>query len=479
MRRALLGATALACVIGTARADDDDRPHGATSLPQSRSPEVNAKRAIGDDEAEGPTILEGIPALNGLDDARDKLRDTYGIYLHGVYLGDPYANLAGGLKRGVTYSGRLDVELDVDAGKVAGIKGGTLHANMFGIHGSDISKGFVGNFLSINDIAALPTARLYELWYEQRFGDAVSIRAGQIGIDVEFLTSNYAANFINATFGWPGLPSVDLPQGGPAYPLATPAVRVKVEPLPGLAVLAAVFDGLPAGPGESDPQQRDRHGTNFRVTDPPLFFLEAQYRYNQGEAARGLPGTLKLGAFLHEGQFDDERFGSDGLPLADGGEVVRSHKSNGGAYAILDQQVYRLPGDDAEKGVGVFVRAIGAPADRNLVDLYVDAGFSALGLVPGRPDDFFGIAGAFARISPAARAADADSNAASGRNAPLRNFEAIIELSYSARIVPGIAVQPTFQYVFHPGGGIADPAGNGLQPLRDAKVFGISTSVRF
>ena len=128
--------------------------------------------------------------------------------------------------------------------------------------------------------------------------------------------------------------------------------------------------------------------------------------------------------------------------------MVRSHKSNGGAYAILDQQVYRLPGDDAEKGVGVFVRAIGAPADRNLVDLYVDAGFSALGLVPGRPDDFFGIAGAFARISPAARAADADSNAASGRNAPLRNFEAIIELSYSARIVPGIAVQPTFQYVF-------------------------------
>ena len=248
-----------------------------------------AQRGIGDDEAEGPTILEGIPALNGLDDARDKLRDTYGIYLHGVYLGDPYANLAGGLKRGVTYSGRLDVELDVDAGKVAGIKGGTLHANMFGIHGSDISKGFVGNFLSINDIAALPTARLYELWYEQRFGDAVSIRAGQIGIDVEFLTSNYAANFINATFGWPGLPSVDLPQGGPAYPLATPAVRVKVEPLPGLAVLAAVFDGLPAGPGESDPQQRDRHGTNFRVTDPPLFFLEAQYRYNQARPRAASP----------------------------------------------------------------------------------------------------------------------------------------------------------------------------------------------
>ena len=478
-RRVPWGALALVCVVTSARADDDDHPRGATSLPQSRSPEVNAKRAIGDDEAEGASILEGIPALNGLDDARDRLRDAYGVYLHGVYLGDPYGNLGGGLKRGVTYSGRLDVQLDVDAAKTAGIKGGTLHANMFGIHGSDLSKGFVGNFLSINDIAALPTARLYELWYEQRFGDTVSVRAGQIGIDVEFMTSNYAANFINATFGWPGLPSVDLPQGGPAYPLATPAVRVKIEPLSGLAVLAALFDGLPAGPGAGDPQQRDRHGTNFRVSDPPLMFVEAQYRYNQGEGARGLPGTLKLGAFLHEGRFDDERFGANGLPLADGVGVARSHHGNGGGYAILDQQVYRLPGEDAEKGVGVFVRAMGAPPDRNLVDLYVDAGFSALGLIPQRPADVFGIAGAFAHISPAARGADADSDATLGRSASLRNFEAVIELTYSAQIIPGISVQPTFQYVFHPGGGIVDPAGNGLRSIHDAKVFGISTSVRF
>ena len=476
VRIVVLAALTLASWAQTAHADDDDRPK-ANSLPQSRSPEVNAKRAIGDDETEGPTIIEGITALNPIDAMRDTLRDTYGVYLHGAYIGDPYGNLSGGLKRGTTYSGRLDVELDIDTAKVAGLTGGTLHANMFQISGSDLSKNFVGNILSINDIAARPTTRLYELWYEQKFGDALSIRAGQIGIDVEFLTSDYAASFVNATFGWPGLPSVDLPQGGPAYPLATPAVRVKYAPTKNLSVLGAVFDGEPAGPGEGDPQERDRYGLNFRVSDPPLFFLEAQYRYNQGPDARGLPGTLKLGAFAHEGRFDDERFGNDGLPFATGVGVPLTHRGNGGGYAVLDQQIYRIPGDDPEKGIGLFARAIGAPADRNLVDLYLDAGLSTLGLIPGRPADFFGIAAAFARISPAARAADAETDAATGIAAPLRSFEAVIELSYSAQVVPGLNLQPTFEYVVHPGGGIVDPGTT--TTIRNAAVFGVTTTVRF
>jgi len=459
-------------------ADNDDQPAGSTQKPQFRSPEVNAKRAIGDDEVEGPTIFEGIPALNPIDDARDRLRDRYGIYLHGEYIGDPYGDLAGGVRRGSTYSGRLDVQLDVNAEKVLGLKGGTLHANMFQIHGTDLSTSHVGNFLSIDDIGGLPSTRLYELWYEQKFGDKLSVRAGQLGIDVEFLTSDYAANFINATFGWPGLPSVDLPDGGPAYPLATPAVRVKYIASDHLAILAAVFDGDPAGRCAGEPQTCDRSGLNFRLRDPPLVIVEAQYRYNQGNAGAGLPGTVKLGGFAHFGAFADER--TAGLLATNGLEASPlTHTPDVGFYGILDQQIYRLPGDEPEKGIGVFARAIGAPADRNLVDLYLDAGMSAIGLVPGRPDDLFGIAGAFARISPEAAAADAALDAASGLARPIRNFEAVIELTYQARIIPGVSLQPTAQYIVHPGGTIANPLGDGTQPIRNAAVFGTTLTVRF
>lgn len=473
---ACLALAMLGALSAAAHADSDDGPAPVTQKPQLRSPQENAARAIGLDEVEGPTIFEGIKALNPIDAARDDLRDIQGLYLHGVYLGDPYGNLGGGLKRGTTFSGRLDLELDVDTAKAAGLAGGTIHANMFQIEGHDLSAHDVGNFLSINDIAALPTSRLYELWYEQKFGDKVAVRVGQQGIDVEFLTSNYAANFINATFGWPGLPTLDLPDGGPAYPLATPAVRVKIDPTANLSILAAVFDGVPGGPCAGDPQVCDQAGLNFRVSDPPLVFLEGQYRINQGTHAEGwgpldLPGTVKLGAFAHFGSFEDQGYAGTGVPPA--------HSPDGGFYGILDQQIYRLPGDDLEKGIGIFFRAIGAPSDRNLVDLYLDAGLSALGLVPGRPNDVFGVATAFAKISAAASVADADTNALTGLAAPVRSFEAVVEVTYQAEVIPGLAIQPTFQYVVHPGGNIADPYGNGLQAIPDAKVFGATTTVRF
>lgn len=469
-----------ACLAGgPARADSDDGP-AATQKPQSRPAAVNAARAVGNDEVEGPSIFEGVPALNPIDAARDVLRDRYGVYLHGQYLADPYADVAGGMRRGGAFAGRLDVELDIDAEKVAGLAATTVHANMFQIVGADISKSFVGNLLSSNDIAALPTTRLYELWVEHRFSSTLAVRAGQQGIDVEFLTSDYAANFIDATFGWPGLPSLDLPQGGPAYPLATPAVRVKLDPVPGLTILAAAFDGLPAGPGPGDPQARDRYGTNFRVTDPPLLFLEGQYRFNRGEGA-GLPGTFKLGAFAHLGSFDDQYLAMSGVPLAvaGAGALPLQHSPDAGAYAILDKQVYRLPGGDDEQGVGVFARIIGAPGDRNPIDLYADAGVFAFGLLPGRPGDGFGLAAAFAKVSGAARAADIEADLASGVTAPVRDYEAVIEATYDAVVLPGLMVQPTVQYIVHPGGNVADPLGDGLTPIPNALVLGVTTTVRF
>lgn len=476
-------ASGLALVAPALGRDDDDTPpaSGQNQKPQLRSPQVNAARAIGDDELEGPSIFEGVPALNPIDAARDRLRAA-GVSLYGVYLGDPYGVMAGGLRRGATYSGRLDVEADFDVTKLTGIPGGaTLHANMFQIHGEDLSMSRIGNILSINDIGALPSTRLYEAWIEQRFGDRLSIRAGQQGIDVEFLTSDYAANFVNASFGWPGLPTVDLPDGGPAYPLATPAARVRYVANDRLTLLAAVFDGDPAGPCAEDKQVCDPSGINFRLRDPPLVIAEAHYRYNRGETAVGLPGTLKLGAFGHFGRFDDQRFGSDGLPLAARGSdgLPVAHFRDGAVYGILDQQIYRVPGGENEKGIGLFARVIGAPTDRNLVDLYVDVGLSALGVLPSRPDDLFGVAAAFAKISSNAAASDQDRNAGTGIAAPIRDHEAVIELTYQARIVPGLAIQPDFQYIVHPGGHVPSAIGNGTSAVHDAVVFGTTVTLRF
>lgn len=472
-----LAAAALQLAAAPLMADDTTPWSPPAQKPQLQAATTNAKQAVGIDEIDGPTILEGIPALNGADTLRDTLRDRYGIYLHGSYLGDPYVNVSGGAKRGSTYSGRLDVEIDIDTAKTVGIPGGTLHANIFQIHGHDLSQYYVENFLSINDIGALPSTRLFELWYEQSFGKNVSIRAGQQGIDVEFLTSNYAGNFINATFGWPGLPSQDLADGGPAYPLAAPAVHVRVNAGKNLSVLAAVFDGQPAGPCPDDPQTCNRDGLNFRTSDPPLVILETQYRFNRDTSA-ALPGTLKIGAFQHFGTFPGQQFGADRSDNPHGGSSIPITLSPGsGLYAIIDQQVFRAPGDDPENGVGIFARIIGAPSGRSPIPLYADAGIWATGLVPARPDDMFGIAAAFAKISRAALRADQAAATPMQIVLPARGFEAAIEITYQVQIVPGLAVQPTFEYIVHPSGDIVGQAGR--PPQRNAAILGVTTSVRF
>ena len=71
-------------------------------------------------------------------------------------------------------------------------------------------------------------------------------------------------------------------------------------------MLAAVFNGDPAGPGTpGDEQLLDKYGVNFRLKDSPFVIAEAQFRTNHGKTDTGLASTLKLGAWTHFGKFDD------------------------------------------------------------------------------------------------------------------------------------------------------------------------------
>src|SRR5262249_32909926 len=157
----------------------------------------------------------------------------------------------------------------------------------------------------------------------------------------EFFFSDLSAMFLQSD--WPTIAASNLPSGGAAYPLSTPAVRLKFEPYHGATLLFAVFNGDPAGPGDGDEQLRNRYGLNFRVRHPPFLIGEAQIRRNHEKDSTGLASTVKFGGWGHVGLFDDQRFGIDGLSLANpasSGIPIR-HGGNFGLYAVLDQQLYR------------------------------------------------------------------------------------------------------------------------------------------
>ena len=301
----LLCTSALALVLsvataGSGLAQAPSQGEGAGGTPeQAGAPETSDKPSAQQTPPSIATSLGPLGDLWGLGPALEKRGITFSL----TYIGETLGNRTGGVKRGSIYEGRLDGQLDVDLEKLVGWSGATFHTNGYQIHGHGLSKFYLDNLMTASGIEALPSTRLYELWLEQKMlNDKVAVRVGQLAADTEFLVSQYATLFVNGTFGWPGGDTgVDLPSGGPAYPLATPAVRLKIAPTDEVSILAALFNGDPAGPARfftnPDPQRRNRNGLDFRTTDPAFLIGEAAWTYNQGKDAAGLPGTIKLGGW--------------------------------------------------------------------------------------------------------------------------------------------------------------------------------------
>lgn len=392
------------------------------------------------------------------------------------------ANLTGGVRRGARYDGRTTMSLSLDTEKAFGWWGGEFMISALQIHGRSITADNLHLLQTASGNEADRATRLRELWYRQSFFDGnLDLRIGQQSLDREFMISDFADLFLNASLGWPIVPSADLYAGGPAYPLSSLGIWMRTTPTKALTLLAGAFDDNPPGGAFNDDSQlrgAEASGTAFHLGTGALLIAELQYAARPA-AFSGLPGTYKLGAWFDTARFPDQRFDPTGLSLANPAStgIPRRHHGNFSLYAILDQTVWRAgPGDGPS--LGLFLRAMGAPADRNLVDFGLNAGFTVSAPLPHRPDDSFGIGYGLARISGRAAALDHDTRVFTGMPIPIRSAEQLVEVTYQAQITPWWQVQPDFQYVFAPGGGIPAPSNPG-QAVGDAAIIGLRTTINF
>ncbi|WP_292509195.1 carbohydrate porin [Methylobacterium sp.] len=398
-----------------------------------------------------------------------------GISYNALYTNEVLGNVSGGIRRGPIYAGKLEMALTADLGVLAGWTGWSLFANAFQLHdtGGLRDRSFQ-RLITVSNIEAYPATRLSELWLEKRWGDnRFGLRVGQLAADGEFFSSDTGKLFLSND--WPTIAGANLPGGGPAYPLATPGIRFRYDPDASFAALVAVFNG---DPGEQ--RFANRTGTNFRLNDPPLVMGEVQFRHHQSTDTSRLSGSVKLGFFRHFGRFDDFRFDIAGTPLAsrESSGISRRLRGSGGIYGVVDQQIYRPEGGSHERGVSLYARVSGSPSDRSAIEAWADGGVVASGMVPGRPEDAFGLSFIYARIGAGARGFDRDTALNSPGFQPVRSSEASIELSYQAQILPGWLIQPDFQYVFNPSGGIANPFAPD-RPIRGGAVFGLRSLITY
>jgi porin len=368
------------------------------------------------------------------------------------YISETMVDVSGGVRRGSIYEGELALAIDLDLEKLAGFQGATAHVGGLQLHGRGPSADLVRNLMDVSNIEAEPSTRLDTLWLQQDlFKGGLSIRAGEIRADDDFLISPTASDLLNGTFAWASIASANMTNGGPAFPLAAPGLRARATPAHDFSILAAVFSGDPAGSHcRNDPQACNDDGTTFSFSSGALWMGELQY--TSGNRRRLVPGVYKLGGWYETGSF------------AVGGS---KHSGDFGIYAIADSTLWRGLGASS-RGLNAFLRLGWSPPDRNLVSLYIDGGFAYEGLIPNRDEDRIVLGVAYAKVSPDAFEVDwATSANAFNRTS---DYECVMELSYVLHVAPWLTVQPDLQYVM---------PYNPAETIGKALVLGMRTRILF
>lgn len=404
------------------------------------------------------------PTLTGdWNGARTRLENA-GVQLGGDEILESLGNPDSGNRRGAVVEGRFELFANVDLEKTFGWQGALFHANAYQIHGEGLSSHDLGNLLTVSNIEARPATRLFTLWVQQSlFNDSVSLRAGQIAADDEFFVSQYAPLFINSTFGWPAIMGINLPDGGPAYPVARPGVRARIAVSPRLLLSAAVFSGDPVA---------DESGFDFHLNGDVFAISELAYSMTMFE----LPGTMKLGSWIHTGRFADQRYDAVHISLADPASgLARQHRGDYGGYFILDQLLWRKSGA-GDSGLGGFLRVGGNPSDRNLIEFHMDGGLTYAGPF-GRDNDTVGIGLSYEQVSATQRDLTLDYRRLSGTMLATPDFESAVEFSYQAQVASWWIVQPDVQWIIHPGGRVLNLSAPLSPKSAGALVLSLRTAI--
>jgi porin len=353
--------------------------------------------------------------LGGWGGQRQALEDD-GLTFEGAVITEFVVTLRGGRHQGSVVLGNIDLTMALDTEQADWWPGGTFFVDLLGdVGGNPVS--FVGASQVTSNIEAIDAFRVFEAWYEHRFGqNTFSLLVGLYDYNAEFYVLDNAQVFLNSSFGI----GPEVAQVGPSiFPVTALAGRIKYQPVPHIYVTAILHDGVPGDPG--NPR---RTNIILRQSDGLFYGLELGLT-PPGDRADSRHYKVAVGAWYHDTDFED--FNTQ----------RRSH--NGGIYALGEITVWRE--HDLSQGLGIFGQVGHASSERNQIALYLGAGLTYTGVFPRRDSDVLGFAVAQARNSEAFLSTQPDRHRA----------ETVLEFTYRARILSALSLQPDVQYVIHPG----------------------------
>jgi porin len=427
------------------------------------------------------------PALLGDIGGLRPLLAKYGTTLQIQEQSEILGNLTGGTQRTAVYEGLTTATLQTDTKGAFGWDGGLFNASGLWIHGGNLSTQALETLQTASGIEADRSVRLWELWYQQKLGDQADIKLGQQSLDQEFMVTQNGGYFINTAFGWPILPTADMPGGGPAYPLSSLGARARVHIGDPFTLLVGLFNGSPTPVAVGDPQRTNPNGVSFPLGQGALAIAELQYAYpgtntqaKSGDASP-LPGVYKVGFWYDSYRFSDLATDNSGQSLNSPSTtgLPRAHSGDYAFYAVADQMIWR-DSKESDRNLNFFLRPMYTPLeDRNLIDFSINAGLTMHEPILGRNSDIAGLGMGYAHVSAGASALDKSfAYYNPGTFWPTRSGEAFAEAFYQYQATSWLQIQPDLQYVFDPGGGLVNP-NSPTRKIGDELVVGLRATAQF
>ena len=376
------------------------------------------------------------------------------------------ANPSGGLTQGVDTSGVVIFGADLDMNRIAGIRGGQVHATFAQFFGHELATDHIGTRTKVQSFYyPRKQFELAELTWEQSLLDQrVTVVVGRANATGAFARSTYGCRFQNvadcpfeltqAVGGFPGFPYVNW--GG----------HVRVNPTRETYVKVGAF--------ETNSTRNTNTGFDWGLNHSTGYVVPFEVGYGTESPADLYPRHFKLGGWYNAAPYNDPYLNTRGTSRALFGGAPRVWSGGRrGAFALADQVVWK-PEARGPRGVALFATT-GVPFDgEGLFSFQGVAGAIWTGPFASRPDDQVGVLGTYIRLSNKESGYVNDLLRRNGSNSFVSRNQGIFEVNYNYKVFEGTYLAGSLQYLVNPDP-ISRPSAR-FAP-KDALVVGLKLSI--
>lgn len=401
--------------------------------------------------------------------ARTRLADA-GVTFDSYYVANPAGVASGGRSdgKGFTYVDNFYLGMTLDLERLIGWRGLQLAVSGINRSGGSLTEAYVGSRYDVQQVHGGQNVFFYNLTLEQRFwDDKVKLKIGRFGASDDFNTSPIYGLYMNNGIDG-NIRNVLFNTQFSAYPFATWAARLKIEPTPEWNFQLGVFQTW------EEIFDRTHNGLDWSIRDGDGVMILAQLGWSPEFFKRPVPaesdgksdGKKAVAAPVVKGLPGHYWIGGSFSPWDKYAQFGKTEKTDNsyGFYAHADQMVYQeAPGSD--QGLTLFGAVGYYPQDNiSVIPWQVNFGAFYTGLFPNREKDrtIFGlIYGRFGSDY-------AETVKATGATKPTR--ETVFELAHRFQLTKFAYFQPDLQIVSRP---------NGTDDIKDAVVLGAQIGVSF